>query len=79
MHLMPNGKTTNSLSVYVAEWKKISQPLCDKYDLKVIGFDPGLLVCDVKSGASVHIPLWLAKRLAGYKDTSTTATPSKKK
>jgi hypothetical protein len=66
---LPNGKITISVKKYVREWRKISTVLEQKYDLRTIGFDPHLLMADKsRDHITVHIPLWLAKRMVAVEN-----------
>jgi len=61
---LPDGKTTQSLAIYLKKWKAIYQPIEEAYGLRLIGFDPGLLFADADHPQSaIDIPLWLAKRM----------------
>jgi len=40
---MPDGKRTTNATKMCRAWKRIYNPICKKLDLKVIGFDPGIL------------------------------------
>jgi hypothetical protein len=64
----PNGKVTESVDFYLKEWRQIIRPLEKLTGMKVIGFDPGFLLVQIKNrktvqGATVNIPMWFAKIL----------------
>lgn len=62
---LPDGKVTQSTTLYLKKWKEIYQPLEVVYGLKLLGFDPGFLFCekDHPSGTSISIPMWLAQTM----------------
>lgn len=54
----PDGTVTYDLDTYLAEWNKITTQLEAK-GFRVIGFDPSLLLCDMKTGCgSFDIPVY---------------------
>lgn len=60
----PNGRPTASLNAYLRAWRGFNRPLCKALGLRVIGFEPDLLVCDAEGKhQSVEIPTWLALRI----------------
>lgn len=60
---LPNREYTEDVTRYELEWNRIIFPVEELLDVKVIGFDPGLLVRDRESDATVNIPLWLVERI----------------
>lgn len=59
----PSGDVTSSTTLYLKEWHAITEPIEAAYGLKVIGFDPHILMTNEEGLGVVDIPLWFAKRL----------------
>lgn len=63
---LPDRTTTDNVERFGLEWNAIIEPLEEKYDLIVSGFDPGFTVYDKLQppySTSIHIPMWLALRM----------------
>lgn len=58
-----SGEYTEDSQVYLDSWYEIINPLEEKLNISVFGFDPGFLARDNETEATVDIPLWLAKRI----------------
>jgi len=61
---LPDGNYTTSATLYIKEWKSVTDLLEREYRLRVIGLDPGVLVCDMGAYTEpVTLPMWLVTRL----------------
>jgi hypothetical protein len=62
--LQLEGRWTENVDEIVAECAVIRECL-EGYGLRVIGYDPGVLVCDAErpNSSSMDIPTWFLKRL----------------
>lgn len=62
-HRLPDGTWTTDIDLFVREWDKIRKPF-EALGFRVIGFDPGIALCDAKTnGGTFDIPLYAAKRI----------------
>jgi hypothetical protein len=60
---LPDGTYTDSLDEYVIAWEGLYLPF-EKMGFSVIGFDPGLLLCDLATRAgSFNLPVYAAQRI----------------
>ena len=58
---MPNGKETTSCDKYVKAWRDFYSPICDAFNMEIIGFDPGVLF---KNGnTTIDLPNWFITQL----------------
>ena len=65
--LQLENRWTDNVDELIAECNLIRDAL-KKFNLLVIGYDPGVLVCDENdrgSGSTMDIPTWFLKRLMG--------------
>lgn len=60
---LPDGTYTTDVDKFSSEWMKIRKPFED-LGFRVIGFDPGIAMCDAGTNAgSFDLPMYAAKRL----------------
>lgn len=62
----PNRKLTHSFNVYIRTWRSLIRKVERLTNLKCIGFDPGLLMADIKDkkyGSTISLPVWFAMRI----------------
>jgi len=52
---LPDGNYTTNAKRSSREWKDIYQPICDEFDLGIIGFDPSILF--KKDNVSFDLPV----------------------
>lgn len=61
---LPNYEWTENVDEFEKGWAKIVDPIEYYLRVKVIAFDPGLLVSDNSDRSITHnLPLWLANRI----------------
>ena len=53
---LPNGKYTTNVRRMISEWKDVYEPICDEFNIKVIGYDPNVLFKS-EGGASFDLPV----------------------
>lgn len=66
----PDGTVTENGEEYGRAWAHLGDRLEEKLgDIKIIGYDPGILIApkDSAYGAPADIPLWLVKKIVGDK------------
>lgn len=63
---MPLGGLTDNLDMYCQSWTNIGEFLCERFDCKLLAFDPDFLLEDSKTGATFSVPSWAAKRMLAY-------------
>ncbi len=55
---LPNGRYTTSQRRYIREWNALTKPFAKTFGLRIIGFDPGVLMTTDEGGyCSVQVPL----------------------
>lgn len=52
---LPDGKYTTNVKRLAREWEDIYKPICDEFELSVIGFDPSIVF--KKGSASFDLPV----------------------
>lgn len=62
-YTLPDRKQTKSIKTYLKEWDALKKPIEKAFDMKSIGFDPGLLMCHRNGGNPIDIPVWFAQKL----------------
>lgn len=60
---LPDGTFTEDYDPYITKWEQLIQPMLEKLNLKLIGFDPGYLVqMTEKPHTTLEIPCWFVRR-----------------
>lgn len=55
---LPNGRYTLSVTRYLREWRALTRPFAKTFGLRIIGFDPGVLMTTGEGGyCSMSVPL----------------------
>ncbi len=55
---LPDGRYTLSVARYIREWNKLTKPFAKTFGLRIIGFDPGVLMTTDEGGySSMQVPL----------------------
>ena len=59
---LPNGTSTTDVNKFISAWNVVRKPL-ESLGFRVIGFDPGITLCDARSGnGSFHLPMYAVDR-----------------
>lgn len=60
---LPNREYTSNIDVFISEWDKIKTPF-EALGFKVIGFDPGIALCDATTDMGYfNLPMYAAVRI----------------
>lgn len=60
---LPNMEYTSNIDVFISEWDKIKTPF-EALGFKVIGFDPGIALCDATTDMGYfNLPMYAAVRI----------------
>lgn len=72
-HRLPDGTYTTDVDQFSAEWDKLRKPF-EAMGFYVIGFDPGLALCDNTNefSRSFELPIYAARRIIETLDKTTT-------
>lgn len=66
---LPDGSCTKDVELFSDEWDKIRKPL-ESMGFRVCGFDPGISLCDAKTGnGHFQLPLYAALKFIALLST----------
>ena len=54
-YMLPDGEYTTNATKMAREWEDVYQPICDEFELDVIGFNPDILF--KKGSKSFNLPV----------------------
>jgi hypothetical protein len=58
---LPDGKTTRSSKTYFKAWRNFAKPICEATGMKLIGFDPEILIGN--GTVSIDLPNWFVQKI----------------
>jgi hypothetical protein len=74
IYRLPDGSETYDPERFEREWTALYEPLEVALGVRIIGFDPGLLMADAgkPNAPAFTIPLWFARRVVRLIQTAPT-------